>query len=165
MNRNGLSPKQYRKLRGGIETNSQAHLSHALVFLKRQLGWTASGNCRIVLQRLESTEFAKYHPADRLAGEIEGKTITSEGDVTRIHYIRFNWPKMVDIDHRGFVLQYIRCLIHELLEVYDKHTGNRLVHQGPNEDQPTDIELCLTYLFLKQVLGIPKEDFSGYEWK
>jgi len=160
-----VSPKQHRKLRSGIERDPQAYLSNALVFLQKRLGWTLPGNCRIILRRLEPAEFEKYHPRDRLAGEVEGEMRSAEGSVVRIHNIHFNWRKLTDIDHKGFILQYLRCLIHELLEVYAKHNGKRLVHERPNEDQPTDAEIGLTDLFLEEELRIPRGEFSEYEWK
>ncbi len=63
-----------------------------------------------------------------------------------------------------FVLKYVHCLIHELPEIYAKHTGKRPIHGGPNKDELTDTETDMVRLFMEEV-RIPDEELSEFERK
>jgi len=155
-----VAPKEYRKLREKIESDPQAYLNSALAFLGKRLRWVVPENTEIIIRRLELAEFVQHHPSDRLAGEIEaivgGKNV---------HFVHFNWRKLINTGNQAFVFEYIFCLVHELLEIYGKQSGERKVHLEPNKDQATPEETDMTYSFLEEELGLPRSDYSGFQWR
>jgi len=133
-------------------------VKRALDFVVKYLDWNYDEEYEVQHKKLDRQKFGEYHPIDRLAGQIEDNE-------TKAHIIHFNWEKMTDTENKAFVLEFAHSLIHEILEIYGKQTGNRLVHLPPNVDKLTEKEIEITHRFSEEVLGIPKKEFDEYVWK
>jgi len=155
-----IHPKTYRKLRRDIDKDTDEYRKKALDFVIKYLDWNYNKEYEMRLKKLDRQKFSEYHPIDRLAGQIE-----AEGNNAKAHIIHFNWEKMTNTENKAFVLEFAYCLIHEILEIYLKQTGIRLVHLPPNEDAPTEKEMEIMHRFSEDVLGIPKEEWNEYVWK
>jgi len=117
------------------------------------------------VRKLSHEEFNRYYLGDRLAGQMEVTETDKEGKKVGFHHIHFDWERLTDTENKAFVLEFLYLLIHEILEIYRKQTGIRLVHLPPNEDKPTEKEMEITHRFSEDVLGIPKEEWNEYVWK
>lgn len=157
-------PKTYRKLRKDIEDDTDIYLDKILKFIIKYLEWNFDTTYKMNLRKLDSDSFGNYHPIDRLAGELEGVCKDEKGNEFNVHIINFNWNKIVDMSNAEFVMNFIFCLVHEILEIYKKQTGISYVHLS-NENKMTDKEREICMSVLENVLKIPKNEFDNYQWK
>jgi len=158
-----ISQATWTAIRRRLSQSLDEYAGRFLDLIMLHLEWSYDDKYKVRVRRLKPEEFAKHHPIDRLAGEIEAIE-NIEGRRIPVHHIELNWNKIVDAKDDQFVIELTLCLVHEILEIYQKKSGKRVIHLPEDNDRPSKIERVLWVRCLTKILGLPANIVDQYGW-